>query len=1179
MASITLRAYNREIEGLIDHGQVDEAIAHCMHILQFVPKHIGTYRLLGKAFLESRKYSEAADIFQRVLASSPDDFVANIGMSIIREDEKNLDGAIWHMERAFEAQPSNAAIQEELRRLYGRRDGLEPPKVRLTRGALSRMYFKGNLYNQAIGELRAALSDDPQRIDLQVLLAQAYYANGQQAEAVDTCNVVLKKLPFCLEANRILAAILPDTNQALNAKEYQQRLISLDPYYASTSPKASSSEEVPDKAVVVEKLEYKPGAPEGAASQPAWASSLGVEIEPEKENLPDWLNAERQAESITPEPATGAEPEPAAEEATPAPEDQIPEWMKEVGWSPSTGPETPPPPLENIEEPPQTEGELVAGEVPDWLREIAPEGALEQETPPPEPSGAGEEVLPWLQEAQPGASDTIISWLDKQKAEETPQAEGTQPVEAEAGSEKEAQEEVPEWMSGLSAEAAKPSEEEKTPAEEIPDWIKEFQGPEEPSSSGVTDWLSTLSAETPAAAEPPKTGEVEEWMEPSAEEQPLSEETAPESLSLEPAQPGEEIPDWLKEIKAEAEKGIPEEVPSDQEIPAQPVQEAVTTPEEEIPDWLKAIEGEVPVEATPTIVAPEQAAPEILPEQMDEEASLAWLESLARKQGVPEDQLTTLPEEQPIEAPQSFEAPAEAIPTEIEAEKVEPAVPEWLAGEVQPEAAQPAAETPEWMKAIEEIASVEEPEQPTEAPEPLEAVPAEEIPDWLKAIESEVPAEEEPTLLTPAQVEPSISPEEMDQETAMAWLESLAAKQAVPEEPITTPPEATPEETAPWVLETPLEAEQPAAEEIKEPEKAEVEFPDWLMKATEPEAAPEPVQPEEAVPDWLTSFEAETPVEPAVQEPESILEETAPVAAAESAEPEAAVVEPAVEGEEEPQEAALAWLESLARKKGVPEEQLVTHPLKPVEEPPAWVKADLEAAAEAEETKPAPIVTEPEEAPAAITEPTIFEEELAPAQATDETVPSWLISEVTQPTMPPIEGETVPVEIEPVKKLDLNEATLSELEKLPGIGFILAQAILNYKDEHGPFSSLDDLNQVPGIGPDRIDGIKELVEIVPALVPAGLELEAVEPRDEDEKMLMQGRAAIAQDNLHTAIDPFLALVHKKIYLSEVIAELTQALKQQPDSLLAWQTLGDAYVRNNQLQEALDAYVKAEELLS
>ena len=126
MARIALRAYNREIERLIEGGQIEEAIAHCRHIFKYFPKHINTYRLLGKAYLETQRYGDAADILQRVLSSIPDDFISHLGMSIIREDEGNLDEAIWHMERAFEVQPANRAIQDELRRLYGRRDGLEP---------------------------------------------------------------------------------------------------------------------------------------------------------------------------------------------------------------------------------------------------------------------------------------------------------------------------------------------------------------------------------------------------------------------------------------------------------------------------------------------------------------------------------------------------------------------------------------------------------------------------------------------------------------------------------------------------------------------------------------------------------------------------------------------------------------------------------------------------------------------------------------------------------------------------------------------------------------------------------------------------------------------------------------------------------------------------------------------
>src|SRR5512142_2697224 len=210
MAKISLRMYNREIEGLIEQGQrLDEAIAHCRHILKTYPKHLETYRLLGKAYLEAKRYDAAVDIFQRVLVVVPDDFVSHVGMSIITDEKGKLDDAIWHMERAFEVQPSNAAIQAELQRLFGRRDGVEPPKIRLTRGALAHMYVQGELFPQAISEIRSVLSNDPRRIDMQTLLARAYYRNGQKAEATELCTELLSKYPYCLDANRPLAAIAP----------------------------------------------------------------------------------------------------------------------------------------------------------------------------------------------------------------------------------------------------------------------------------------------------------------------------------------------------------------------------------------------------------------------------------------------------------------------------------------------------------------------------------------------------------------------------------------------------------------------------------------------------------------------------------------------------------------------------------------------------------------------------------------------------------------------------------------------------------------------------------------------------------------------------------------------------------------------------------------------------------
>jgi competence protein ComEA len=57
----------------------------------------------------------------------------------------------------------------------------------------------------------------------------------------------------------------------------------------------------------------------------------------------------------------------------------------------------------------------------------------------------------------------------------------------------------------------------------------------------------------------------------------------------------------------------------------------------------------------------------------------------------------------------------------------------------------------------------------------------------------------------------------------------------------------------------------------------------------------------------------------------------------------------------------------------------------------------------------------------------------------------------------------------------LNIATLEELDSLPGVGPVTAQKILDYREEHGAFSSVDELDAVPGIGPARLEQLRELV--------------------------------------------------------------------------------------------------------
>lgn len=62
-------------------------------------------------------------------------------------------------------------------------------------------------------------------------------------------------------------------------------------------------------------------------------------------------------------------------------------------------------------------------------------------------------------------------------------------------------------------------------------------------------------------------------------------------------------------------------------------------------------------------------------------------------------------------------------------------------------------------------------------------------------------------------------------------------------------------------------------------------------------------------------------------------------------------------------------------------------------------------------------------------------------------------------------------------KVNINSASAVELEALPGIGEVIAQEILDYRTENGPFGSVDDLLDVSGIGEVTLENIRDLVTV------------------------------------------------------------------------------------------------------
>lgn len=65
----------------------------------------------------------------------------------------------------------------------------------------------------------------------------------------------------------------------------------------------------------------------------------------------------------------------------------------------------------------------------------------------------------------------------------------------------------------------------------------------------------------------------------------------------------------------------------------------------------------------------------------------------------------------------------------------------------------------------------------------------------------------------------------------------------------------------------------------------------------------------------------------------------------------------------------------------------------------------------------------------------------------------------------------------PTAPVDLNAATVEQLDTLPGVGPATASAIVLHREQNGPFATVDDLEAVPGIGPAKLEAVRDLVSV------------------------------------------------------------------------------------------------------
>jgi len=173
---------------------------------------------------------------------------------------------------------------------------------------------------------------------------------------------------------------------------------------------------------------------------------------------------------------------------------------------------------------------------------------------------------------------------------------------------------------------------------------------------------------------------------------------------------------------------------------------------------------------------------------------------------------------------------------------------------------------------------------------------------------------------------------------------------------------------------------------------------------------------------------------------------------------------------------------------------------------------------------------------------------------------------------PPMETEMIgeeTVEFSPVSEMLQKEVTPSEQEEIPP-ETEQPQMISKPQPitvEESPQTFEQEMSPETIETPATIARVTEAVKI------------SVERKTQPtEEKLREAQAELEKGKLQSALEKYSELIESETFLEQTIHDIRDALYRYPLDIGLWQALGDAYLRGNRLQDALDAYTKAEELI-
>lgn len=446
LSTLTLDAALSEVSEWVAAHQFEQAIQRCNELLAAYPAAVRVIRARAQALESSEEPIQAIDDYRRVLEILPTDDASLLGLARCLNATDQRSEAATLARQVLDYAPQNAeALQIASDELIGK-----PPEGLIAR---SRNFLKGGITGRAITLMRRINEAEPDRTDVQALLAETLWRNGVRITTAELCQAILDDQPDCLNAHVILSAIWAQAGNSDLEALHHRAIEPLDPGYRQT---------------------YE------------W---LGDASPLQPRDVPALPNAPAQ-------PPAGAEPE----EQEPTAEDGDRDrsaWVDDL--IASSGPVTPLPPQEAPTATPISESEVYAGEVTDT---VPLEWAPAESDHVSAVSEAMSELPQWMHDLQVSAAHEPAVEAAEAPAEE----DETEPAPPLALAEDELVALETEWTPVMAepSSAGDPDELSTAPVDVAP-----TSEPDEPSTAladvaptSESDELSTAPADVVPASEP-----------------------------------------------------------------------------------------------------------------------------------------------------------------------------------------------------------------------------------------------------------------------------------------------------------------------------------------------------------------------------------------------------------------------------------------------------------------------------------------------------------------------------------------------------------------------------------------------------------------------------------------------------------------------------------------------------